>query len=337
MTVAWLGILLMTFSLPLTLPATALAAPPAPAAEVGVITGGERGTYYQFGLDIQKLVNRVMPSLGVTVYPSKGSVENIYAVYQRPATQTGIVQSDVLAFVFRVQTDPLLKRIARKIKLVFPLYNEEVHILGRAGITDFDDLANRRVAIGREGSGTYLTARILLKMADVAPRETVLIDTDEALAELKAGRIDAMFYVAGYPVKLFTEKVAEADGLALVPILNKTVLEFYEQSDIPAKTYAWQPGTVRTAAIKAVLVSFDFRRADCEYVGRLAQVVSKNMDWLVTNGHPKWKSVDLDYPLRGWEQYDCVQKHLGKPVGAQPERPTSANPVMDAIKEALGN
>ena len=125
-------------------------------------------------------------------------------------------------------------------------------------------------------------------MADVAPRETVLIDTDEALAELKAGRIDAMFYVAGYPVKLFSEKVAESDGLALVPILNKTILEFYEQSNIPAKTYAWQASPLQTAAIKAVLVSFDFRRGDPENIGRLAQVVSKNMDWLITNGHPKW-------------------------------------------------
>ena len=71
-----------------------------------------------------------------------------------------------------------------------------------------------------------------------------------------------MFYVAGYPVKLFTEKVAETDGLALVPVLNKTVLEFYERSEIPAKTYGWQPTRVQTAAIKAVLVSFDFRRAD---------------------------------------------------------------------------
>ena len=30
------------------------------------------------------------------------------------------------------------------------------------------------------------------------------IDTDEALAEMKAGRIDAMFIVAGYPVKLLS-------------------------------------------------------------------------------------------------------------------------------------
>jgi TRAP transporter TAXI family solute receptor len=305
--------------------------------ELGLITGGERGTYYQFGLNLQALLKAASPGMALTPYPSKGSVENIYAVYQRPGTQMGIVQSDVLAFVARVQTDPVLRRIARKVRMVFPLYNEEIHVLGRKEITDFDDLADRRVAIGREGSGTYLTARIMLKMAEVAPRETLLIDTDEALAELKAGRIDAMFYVAGYPVKLFTEQVAEPDGLHLVPVLNKTVLEFYEKVEVPAGTYAWQPGPVTTAAIKAVLVSFDFRRADCDHVGRFAQVVARHRDWLMTHGHPKWKTVDLDYPLRGWEQYDCVRKYLGKPVRSAPERPGSGNPVMDAIKEALGS
>ena len=40
------------------------------------------------------------------------------------------------------------------------------------------------------------------------------IGPDEALALLKQGKIDAMFYVAGFPVKLFTEDVTAADGLA---------------------------------------------------------------------------------------------------------------------------
>ena len=152
----------------------------------------------------------------------------------------------------------------RRLKLVFPLYNEEVHLLGRRGITDFDDLADRRVAIGREGSGTYLTARLLFKVSEVHPKEMVLIDTDEALAELKAGRIDAMFYVAGYPVKLFSEGVTEADGLALIPITNKSITEFYPRAEIPAGTYAVQPNPVDTVAVKAMLISFDFRRRDCD-------------------------------------------------------------------------
>jgi uncharacterized protein len=167
------------------------------AEDLGLITGGEKGTYYQFGLDLQKLVKPA--GFDLAVYPSKGSAENIFAVYQRPGVQMGIVQSDVLAFVARVESDPILKQIAKKTRMVFPLYNEEVHLLGRRDITTFDDLAGKRVAIGREGSGTYLTARLLFKLSEVTPSQMVPIDTSEALSELKAGRVDAMFYVAGYP------------------------------------------------------------------------------------------------------------------------------------------
>jgi len=310
---------------------------PASAADVGLITGGERGTYYQFGLNMQALVKT--QGLDLAVYPSTGSIENIFAVYQKPGVQMGIVQADVLAFVARVQTDPVLKRIATKTKMVFPLYNEEIHLLGRRDIAEFDDLAGKRVAVGRDGSGTYLTSRLLFKVSEVVPREMVLIDTDEALAELKAGRIDAMFYVAGYPVKLFTEKVSAEDNLALIPITNKSIAEFYSSVEIPANTYAWQPNPTPTVAVKAVMVSFDFRRKDCDTIGRFAQIVSSNTEWLKKNGHPKWKSVDLDAPLKGWEQYDCVAKYVRK--GPRPTRATSnapgANPVIDAIKEMLGD
>ena len=212
--------------------------PSARAADMGVVTGGEKGTYYQFGLNLQALGK--LNGINLSVYPSKGSVENIYAVYERPGVQVGIVQSDVLAFVARVQTDSTLQRIAKKIKMVFPLYNEEIHVLAQKGVASFDDLANKRVAIGREGSGTYLTARLLFKVSEVAPRQMVPIDTDEALAELKARRIDAMFYVAGYPVRLLAENVTAADELALVPITNKDIAEFYPSVTIPANTYAWQ-------------------------------------------------------------------------------------------------
>src|SRR5262249_23863882 len=152
-------------------------AAPALAADMGIVTGGEKGTYYQFGLNLQRLVKP--HGINLNVAPSKGSVENVFAVYQRPNTQLGIVQSDVLAFVARVETDPVLKRIAKKIKMVFPLYNEEVHILGRKNINDFDELPDKRLAVGREGSGTYLTARLLFKVAEVEPRQMVNIDTDE--------------------------------------------------------------------------------------------------------------------------------------------------------------
>ena len=136
-----------------------------------------------------------------------------------------------------------------------------------------------------------------------------------------------MFYVAGYPVKLFTEKVTAEDGLALIPITNKSIAEFYPSAEIPAGTYAWQPTPVQTVAVKAVLVSFDFRQKDCEVVGRFAQAVSDGLEWLRKNGHPKWKAVDLNFPLKGWEQYDCVAKYVRKSGRDRWRRPSPRRPI----------
>jgi len=63
------------------------------------------------------------------------------------------------------------------------------------------------------------------------------------------------------------------------------------------------------------------------------------MEWLRKHGHPKWKQVDLDMPLKGWDQYDCVQKYLGKQTQESSPSASTAdrNPVAEAIKEALGD
>ncbi|HSR10322.1 MAG TPA: TAXI family TRAP transporter solute-binding subunit [Thermodesulfobacteriota bacterium] len=304
---------------------------PAPAEDLGIITGKKKGTYFQFGLNLAELVKA--RGFNLKVFDSAGSVENVFAVYKTPGTQLGIVQSDVLAFIAKVQTDPILKRIAAKIKMVFPLYNEEIHLLGRKGIADFDDLAGKVVAIGEEGSGIYLTSRLLFEMSDVKPRQMLAIGPEEALAQLKQKKIDAMFYVAGMPVRLFAEDVSAADELSLIPITSKSILEFYPATEIPANTYKWQTKGTSTAAVKAVLISYDFTRLMCDNVGRFSRIVYDNQEWLRANGHPKWKSADLNATLKGWEQYECVRRVLQTAPRRAPDKPPTDNPVVDAIRK----
>jgi TRAP transporter TAXI family solute receptor len=302
------------------------------AVDLGIITGSQKGTYFQFGLNMMDMAKQF--GFDLQVYNSRGSVENVYAVYKRPKTQMGIVQSDVLAFVLKVKTNATLKRIARKTKMVFPLYNEEIHLLGKNEIQSFDDLEGKTVAIGKEGSGTYMTSKLLFEVSGVTPKEILPLGTEQALSKLKQGSIDAMFYVAGFPVKLFSENVSATEGLHLVPITNKSITEFYPMAQIPSNTYAWQPETIDTVAVKAVLISFDFRRNNCDHVGRFAGMVYENLDWLKQNGHPKWKSVDLDYPLKGWNQYDCVKKYLHT-YPDEVDEPMEKNPLLEAIKKIL--
>lgn len=316
------------------------------AAELGLITGSKTGTYFRVGEDLRRVVRS--SGIDVVVHPSKGAVDNLFAVSRRGRIHLGIVQSDVLAFVADRHADPAVARIAGRIALVFPLFDEEVHVLGRRDIGDFAQLAGKRVAIGREGTGTYLTARWLFQLAGVAPREMVPLDAGEALAQLKAGRIDALVYVAAAPIGMLQRQLKDDDGLALVPIGTSRIRDAYAGAEIPAGTYAWQPTPVATVAVKAVLVSAELDAQGCELIGRFAQAVSAGRDWLVQHGHPAWKHVDLEHPIVGWEQPDCVRDHVrATPATDSPAAGTTAtdsppagpiterNPVADAIKDAL--
>ena len=276
------------------------------AADLGLITGGVNGAYYRFGQDLKSLLKPT--GINITVHPSNGAVDNVHAITERPGVQLGIVQSDVLAAIADQRGSPTIRPLVEGVRLVFPLYQEEVHILARDSISDLDGLTGQRVAIGRDGSGTYLTALTLFRLARIVPGAMIAIDAAEALAQLRAGGIDAMFYVAGHPVRLLHDTVKPRDRLALVPITAPTVLEAYTATEIPAGTYPWQTTAVPTVAVQAVLVAHDVGGHHCASIGRLGQHVVAGLGWLVKNGHPYWKRVDLQRPVKGWEQYDCVRQ-----------------------------
>jgi len=302
------------------------------AVEMGIVTGSPNGTYIQIGKDIRSLVSN--HGINLKVFPSNGSLENVAAVYKRSGVQLGIVQSDVLAYIGSLamaNENNHMKAVAKKIKMVFPLYNEEVHLLARNNINNFFDLAGKVVAVGKERSGSYLTANLLFQLSEITPAKKVEIGGSEAVDALLRGDIDAMFYVAGYPVKLFQNLLTEG-LLHLVPIQDKSITEFYPVSTIPSSTYPWQNEAVSTIAVKAVLITYDYKWRHCDNVGRLANLMSDNFDWLKQHGHKKWNNVDFDFKLKKWEQYRCVKKE----VNLDPEKPRHpGDGIWDIFKEQL--
>src|ERR1044072_77091 len=65
----------------------------ASATDLGLITAGESGTYCQFGQDLRRLAKR--GGIELRVYPSRGSIDNIRAVFEGGDVKLGIVQADV--------------------------------------------------------------------------------------------------------------------------------------------------------------------------------------------------------------------------------------------------
>ena len=277
-----------------------------------IVTGGPSGTYIQIGRDIAKIGAECGRNL--TVQESAGSLENILAVRDRPLTQLGIAQSDVLEYVRTFQADdPVLARAAKGVRIMFPLYDEEVHVLARSDIPDLKGLAGKRVSTGVEGSGNSLTASLLLDLAAVEPAERVALSPKDSLAALLAGDIDAFFYVVGAPAALFAEGQIDAQRFHLLPLQDAVLQALYTPARIDAGIYPFQQQAVDVVAVKAVLVTYNFvprrnayQAAACRTVAEFSHLILSRLDELKQSGHPKWKAVDLTALPPGWTVSDCV-------------------------------
>jgi uncharacterized protein len=224
--------------------------PPLPAQGLGMVTGSTAGTYFQFGQDLARVART--RGLDLLVKESEGSIANFRRLNSPENAALAIVQSDVLGFLRR-SDDPEVRHIAQRLRLVFPFYNEEVHLFARKPIRRFDDLEGKRVVVGTEGSGNWLTSSNLLLIVKVRPAERIELPPPEAVHAVLRGEADAMFYVAGKPVKLFTA-VGELqkepryanllEEVHFVPLSHEDMLREYSASTIGPGDYKWVAETV---------------------------------------------------------------------------------------------
>ncbi len=284
--------------------------------EKNIMTGGPSGTYIQIGNDLAGLERQC--GLTLNVLESAGSLENFVGVRKRPNTQFGIVQSDVLDYFKTFQgNDRELQSAIFGVRIMFPLYNEEVHILAARDITSLGDLNGRKVAIGKTASGTFLTASLIMDIMQLDKVERVAVGAGDALAKLIAGEIDAMFYVAGAPTKLFANPDIDGAQFHLLSVNEPLLNASYVSSTIAAGTNPFQTEEVGAIAVKAVMMTYDYnvktnryQKESCKSVSDLSYLLLSNLDRLKTEGHPKWKNVDLTDLPPGWRVGDCVKKGM---------------------------
>jgi TRAP transporter TAXI family solute receptor len=318
------------------LPLVLLLAAPASGAEIekNIMTGGPTGTYIKIGRDIADLGRACGQTLNVV--ESAGSLENFSGVRSRRNTQFGIVQNDVLEYLKTFEAnDAEIQQAVRGVRIMFPLYNEEVHVLARTDIKSMADLSGRKVAVGVKDSGTYLTASLMLDILQVKDVEKVELNPDKAMPRLQAGEIDAFFYVAGAPASLFQGDTIDGSKFHLVPITEAPLLATYIPARIEPGTYGFQKEPVDVVAVKAVLMTFDYdkkrnayHRDSCEAVADYSNYIITGLDKLQAKGHPKWKTVDLTALPPGWKVGVCVKEGLAadyKPTCAAP----AATPAAD--------
>ncbi|MCB1776428.1 MAG: TAXI family TRAP transporter solute-binding subunit [Candidatus Competibacteraceae bacterium] len=311
----FIGSLLLLLNLMVWTPAMAAGANTQP---IGMVTGSKTGTYIQFGNDIAGVAKTA--GLDILVKDSRGSIDNIRRMNSKENAALGIVQSDVLGFLSRSES-PEMRQLAGRLRLIFPFYNEEVHLLANQSIQSFGDLQGKRVVVGEEGSGNWLTAINLLQLTGIKPAELLQIAPLPGVTAVLKGEADAMFYVAGKPVSLFTkvgnlinkpEFAAMLANVHFVPLDDPQMLREYAAARIGPADYEWLERETPTIAVKAVLMSFDFSSKQsayfvqrCKQLAELGQAIRANLDALRQTGHAKWKEVNLEEKVGIWTLDSC--------------------------------
>jgi TRAP transporter TAXI family solute receptor len=326
-------------------------------AQYKIVTASERGTYIQIGRDLAKFV-APGADIALEVLPSAGSSENVQRLRDEPGVKFAMVQSDVYqAFLdLAAGGNASAGGMIRPLRVVMPLYNEEIYFIARSdsSLNYIHEIKDAKINVGAPRSGTALSATTLYRQmygAPIADANASFLTNEEALVKLISDKsLDVVVVVAGQPAKLLVDMKPEARQLIKLLKLDPS----HPTSTAALKTYF--PATVRAAnypnlltedlpslAVKAFLVTYDYKlNYTVDHLTKFVRSLCRNFATLQTEGHPKWREVELALPAlgRGWLYYPPMAQELrsclpGKPQGKDKPRPPPRPAKACAQQERL--
>lgn len=310
----------MTISRILGAVAIALAAGSAMADGVvffRIATGSTAGTYYPIGGLIAGAISAPpgtpdcpsgcgVPGVVAAAFATAGSVANVEAIAEG-RVESGFVQGDIADWA---QTGTGIwqgRPPVEKLRAIANLYAESVHLVARrdAGIETLADLRGKRVSIDENGSGTQVDALMILSAGGLSESDirAEYLAPDRASAQMRAGDLDAFFFVGGYPAGVISELASQID-LTIVPISGAPAEQVLAQGDffstdvIPGGTYWGVESAVPTVSVGAQwITSADQPEALIHDI--TAALWSDHARRLLDAGHPKGRMITRDTALEG--------------------------------------
>jgi uncharacterized protein len=306
-----------------------LAATSASSVEYKIATASEKGTYYAIGVDLAKFV---APASGIElqVLPTAGSAANVKMLRYEPGVKFAVVQADVFqAFVDRGREGGAgadAGDIIRPLRVILPLYNTEIHYIVRADspLEYLHEIKDAKINGGLVGSGAAIITNSLYRMMFNEPMpeaNTSFLSNEEALVKLVNDKtVDVVVVAAGQPAPLITNMKPEAQSF--IKLLkfdpahpsSREALTVYAPATMRASSY---PNLLTqdftTISVGAFLVTYDFNTSGTVgYMSRFGRALCENFGRLQTEGHPKWREVNLALPKlnEGWSYYGVTSKAI---------------------------
>jgi TRAP transporter TAXI family solute receptor len=237
----------------------------APPVSIRIATGLPGMTFKPLGEALVDALGRRLSDMRFSVVETAGSVTNLQLL-QEGRGELGLALADVSYMAYNGRI-PEFKEPARNIRGVAVLHPSVVHVLvpSDSPARSVSDLRGD-IGVGAPGSGTTVTAGLLLQAFGVPPervrqRALPFVDGSDAVTR---HQLQAAFVVAADPVDA-VERATRA-GARLLDVSGPDVLRLREEypflrpAVIPPGTYPGELRAVHTLLVDVLLVS----RADLD-------------------------------------------------------------------------
>lgn len=246
---------------------------------------GEGGVYREFGELFAALENET-DNGQVELKATAGSAANL-RLLTGEYLQLAIAQGDLAQDAYNQTGIFADEEETRGFGAVAALYTEACQVVVRAdsGIQSIEDLQGKTVSIGAEESGSEQNALQILSAYGLNDKmvDMVNLNYEDAAAQLKAGKVDAIFMTVGAPSPVLTELAGECgvrllnvDGAAAQRL--QSAYSAYSAVTLPAGTYPGQDTDVQTVGVKAVLLASD--EVPAKQVQQLTELLFSNRESL---------------------------------------------------------
>lgn len=281
-------------------------------------TAGIGGTYFPLAGTIANAISNPpgsldcaeggscgVPDLIAVAQSSHGSVSNVTAIISG-GLNSGFSQSDVAYWAYSGTGTFEGQEPMRDLRVIAALYSEHVHLIASkaSGIASVSDLKGKRVSLDKTDSGTYPDALLVLEAFGLSEENVTVehLKPEEAATALREGRIDALFFVGGYPARAISE-LAKTSEIALVPITGSQVdgmlreHSFFARDAIPDGAYPGVAGVDTIAVGAQWLTSLELEE---ELIYQITRTLwNPATRKLLDVGHAKGASVTRQTALDG--------------------------------------
>ncbi|MGH1564070.1 TAXI family TRAP transporter solute-binding subunit [Mumia sp. DW29H23] len=237
-------------------------------AVLTIATGNPGGVFVRYGRALTTVIGRDLDGVRARTRTTNASLENLRLVADGTC-DVGFSLGDAAADAVRAPADAVRAGASTAgattpdLVALTRMYDSFVHLVVPASSPyhRVSDLAGARIGVGAQGSGTRVIATRVLDVHDVrAPGATFVDAALEASAgALRAGRLDAFFFVSGLPNQAIAGLARDTPVrlLDLGDVVEPMVAAYgpqYVRAPIPPSAYGLSEA-VSTLSVKNYLVA----------------------------------------------------------------------------------